>query len=100
MPSWYHISDGLTGWGLCTLVWLGAFLQTLKVWIKLCRNHGGDLMKALQLEGLHAAAAMIKKITLPAFAEWRWRKLAAYSRAAGNAMLIVLGAPFIYVLGF
>ena len=97
LPGWHHLFDGIIRWGLCTLVWFGGFLMTLKAWVKLCRNHGDDLVKEFRRHGLDAAASMFKKLSFPTFAQWRWRKLAAVCRGIARARLIVLGAPCINV---
>jgi hypothetical protein len=98
LPGWHHTFDGIIRWGLMTLEFFGFFLQALKAWLKLCRNHMDDLAKMLHEDGLDAAVVVLRGTTFETFAQWRWRKIASCTRGVRCAREILLGAPCIATL--
>ena len=81
MPGWKHSWDLVIRRGLWMLPGFPLFLKGLKAVLKLLRNKTSELTKASRDAGYLALSSMIETGTCPAFADWRWSKMATCLRS-------------------
>jgi hypothetical protein len=83
-PDWMHIFDTLIKRGLASARWFPHFLEVLKSLLKMLRNHRADIRHDLDAIGFHAVSDLLTSVSMPYFANWRWKTLHLACKAIGS----------------
>lgn len=89
LPGWKHLWDLLIRRGLSSLRWFPGWLDTFKgltSWLR-HRQNIDVLAKDLEDKGRRGLAAVLKSLSLPPFANWRWSTLARLCRQLKKSIL-------------
>lgn len=95
IPGWMHLWDLEIRRGLSGLRFFPKWVRGLKALVSFLRNsqHTTLITRGLRKKGMHGAADLIKKLSLPNFAEWRWGTLLGCCNAL-SGVLATLAANF------
>lgn len=85
MPGWMHLWDLVIRKGLCLPKYFPKWLVGLKAIVAFMRKSIDleVLLRSLRQKGFEGAADLLASISLPSFADWRWKTL----RTCCNAVL-------------
>jgi hypothetical protein len=77
--GWNHQFDLVVKVPLSYVRWWPGFLDSLKALVSFLRSHTlrPAMIRGLEDSGKHGLAAVIRELSLPTFAQWRWRTLEA-----------------------
>lgn len=70
-----HMWDNVLRHGLCSLTWFGSFLAVIKALTKFVIDERRGLIQAFADASLHGVVAILRSVSVPPFAKWRWGTL-------------------------
>ena len=81
-----HLWDNLICYGLCLLPWFSFYLKVLKALIRFVQDERKELISLFKKAGFEGTAAILRTVSCPPFAHWRWDTIKKVTRQIGYVL--------------